>query len=72
MSAAYNTFGMFAQLMSLDFKFLNSLQTNTECFNTNYKIPLYLSKQIYNQSSRYYRQAALQMISLLDTILNCF
>ena len=30
MSAAFNTFGMFAQLMSLDFKFLNSLQTNNE------------------------------------------
>jgi len=45
MFAECNFSGMFAQLMSLDFKFLNSLQTNTEYFNTNYKIPLYFSNR---------------------------
>lgn len=45
MSTAFNIFGMFAQLMSLYFKFLNSLQMNTEYFNTYTKILLYFSNR---------------------------
>jgi len=59
MCAARNTSGALALLLSLDAKFLNNFQKNTQNFNTHYSIAPYLSNRV--TISRY-REGDLQPI----------
>ena len=46
MCAARNTSGALALLLSLDAKFVNKFQKNTQYFNTHYTIVPYLSNRV--------------------------
>jgi len=59
MCAARNTSGALALLLSLDAKFVNNFQKNTQYFDTHYNIAQYLSNRV--TISRY-REGYLQPI----------
>jgi hypothetical protein len=59
MCAARNTSVALALLLSLDAKFINNFQKNTQYFNTHYNIAQYLSNRII---ILIYRKEDLQLI----------